>query len=330
MKNKKIVIKKILLIAAIIVLILVAIDLLVMGIYAHKIPHHYASAEEGRELLLSNTEYYEHFTQNDIDYRLRKSGGTIDELLKATTDEIKDFNPIEKYIMEHRIARMARTLDKKGYELPYLDKIIYIKTDMDLEGGHSGYTHRNEIYLNSTNIMFSVFPGAGKYFDHLLWHELFHCLSRNNRDFRADMYSLIHFTVVDYDYELPPCVRDKSFSNPDVEHHNSHATFIINGHETDCFLAWICTTDYAEDESAFGFATETVLIPIDGTDIYYTREQASNFDKVFGTNTDYVIDPEECMADNFADAMLYGLDGRDGQGYPNPEIIQGVIDILSK
>ena len=46
MKNKKIVIKKNLLIAAIIVLILVAIDLLVMGIYAQKIPHHYSSAEE--------------------------------------------------------------------------------------------------------------------------------------------------------------------------------------------------------------------------------------------------------------------------------------------
>ena len=34
------------------------------------------------------------------------------------------------------------------------------------------------------------------------------------------------------------------------------------------------------------------------------------------------------MADNFADAMQYGIEGREGQGYPNPEIIQGVIDLL--
>ena len=33
------------------------------------------------------------------------------------------------------------------------------------------------------------------------------------------------------------------------------------------------------------------------------------------------------MADNFEYAMFYGMDG---QGYPNPEIIQGVIDIVRK
>ena len=42
----------------------------------------------------------------------------------------------------------------------------------------------------------------------------------------------------------------------------------------------------------------------------------------------YVIDPEECMADNFADAMQYGTDGGNGQGYPNPEIIQGIMEVV--
>ena len=40
--------------------------------------------------------------------------------------------------------------------------------------------------------------------------------------------------------------------------------------------------------------------------------------------------PEECMADNFAFAMLYGVEGENNQGYPNPEIIQGIIDIMSR
>lgn len=35
------------------------------------------------------------------------------------------------------------------------------------------------------------------------------------------------------------------------------------------------------------------------------------------------------MADNFADAMQYGVKGRNGQGYSNPEIIEGIIDILN-
>ena len=64
--------------------------------------------------------------------------------------------------------------------------------------------------------------------------------------------------------------------------------------------------------------------------VYFTKDQASDFDKIFGTNTDDVTDPEECLADNFAYAMYYGVDGPNGQGYPDPEIIRGLIDMVSR
>ena len=87
--------------------------------------------------------------------------------------------------------------------------------------------------------------------------------------------------------------------------------------------------DYAQIQSDEDSDKIVALVPTDGSDTYYTRERASNFDEVFGTNTRYVIDPEECMADNSAYAMFYGIKGKDGKGYPNPEIIQGVIDAVS-
>ena len=43
-----------------------------------------------------------------------------------------------------------------------------------------------------------------------------------------------------------------------------------------------------------------------------------------------MIDPEECMADNFSLALTYGMEGPDGIGYPNPEIIKGIIDYLKR
>ncbi|MBR2782154.1 MAG: hypothetical protein IKE00_02325 [Oscillospiraceae bacterium] len=325
MKNKKGVGKKILLIVLIVILVCAIADICVAETGARRIPHRFASAEEGKELLLANSEYYSRFSQKDIDYRMKKEGATMEELLRATTDEIRNFNLFEKYLMDRRIAKMARQLKKNGYALPKLETITYIKTDMSVEGSQSGYTHGNEIYLNSTNILFSFIPGASEFFDHLLWHELFHCLTRNNPGFRAEMYSLIHFTVADFDFELPPDVRENYHSNPDVEHHNAYATFLIDGKETDCFLAWIFT-----GEEPASFESTAVLIPIDGTDTFYLPEQASNFDEVFGNNNDYKIDPEEYMANNFADAMQYGLGGRNGQSYPNPEIIQGVMDCLRK
>ena len=332
-QNKKKNVKRVFKMIAIVIMGWLAVNLCMTAVFAWKIPHRYASAEEGKQLLLSNTDYYSNFTHNDTEFRLKKTGATLDELLQASADEIRDYNLIEKYFIDHEAAKMALKLMWNGYVLPETEKIVFVKSDMSVEMGNSGYTHGTQIYLNSgfvtTFSLLSIIPGFSEYFDELLWHEYFHCLSRNNPDFRARMYSLIHFTVADSDFELPPSVLERYLSNPDVEHHDSYAAFIIDGQEIDCFTAWITTMDYAqvrpEDSD-----TIVALVPTDGSDIYYTKEQASNFDDVFGTNTSYVIDPEECMADNFAYAMLYGMKGKDGKGYPDPEIIQGVIDAVKR
>lgn len=299
------------------------------------IPHRYASAEEGRELMLSNDEnYYDHFSQNDLDFKMQKSGATMDEYKAFAAEQVQEFNFFEKAFIDRRIRNIEKILDKNGYKLPEIEEIVFIKTTMEEELGASGYTHGTQIYLNATVIsaysLMEILPETAQLADELLCHEIFHCLTRNNPEFREDMYSLINFTVVDSDFEIPDSVFEYHITNPDVEHHNSYATFIIDGKEVDCFTDMITTVHFDEAQSSFFSCDETALIPIDGTDIYYTPAQASNFDEIFGKNTGYVSDPEECLADNFAYAIVYGIEGRDNQGYPNPEIIQGIIDRLSK
>lgn len=330
MEKQKGSVKKVLLMALIVILIAFLFNLIITEIQARKISHRFASAKEGAEIMLANNEYYNNYTQNDIDFRMQKNGATLDELLEESKKSVQNFNVFEKLYIDRCFAKMQRTIKRNGYVFPKVDEIVLIKADMTLESGNSGYTHGTEIYLDGTIVSLYTFLHAisGDYFETLLWHEMFHCLTRCNADFRAQMYSLIGFTVVDSEYEFPPCVKDSYLSNPDVEHHNSYATFSIDGQDVDCFTVWTTTMDYAEAQSGFSKCSAVVLVPIDGTDIYYTPEQASNFYEVFGRNTDYVNDPEECMADNFKYAMLYGLKGEKGQGYPNPKIIQGVIDYL--
>ena len=136
---------------------------------------------------------------------------------------------------------------------------------------------------------------------------------------------MIHFTVVDQEYEIPPSVYEKFISNPDVEHHNSYATFEIDGKDVDCFTALIATEPFEEKGDSFFDCMDTALVPVDGSDTYYLPEDAENFWEVFGENTGYVIDPEECMADNFRFALTYGMDGRD---YKNPEIIEAILGYI--
>ena len=118
-------------------------------------------------------------------------------------------------------------------------------------------------------------------------------------------------------------------SNSDVEHHDAYATFVIGGEPIECFTAFVTTKHFEKEGDRFFDSGTTALVPIDGTDKYYTPEDAENFDEVFGTNTGYVIDPEECMADNFGYLLAYGMDGPDGKGYPNPEIITSIEDRLN-
>jgi len=75
---------------------------------------------------------------------------------------------------------------------------------------------------------------------------------------------------------------------------------------------------------------EFIMQKKDVTEEEYPKEQASNFDEVFGLNTGYVIDPEECMADNFKYAVIYGMDGPEGNGYANPEIIEAIGKYLQR
>ena len=300
------------------------------------IPHQYASKDEAAKLLLSHQDYYDGFSQNDLDFKMQKKNATMEEYLAFAKEQTLDFTEEEKALIDRLFSEMAKSLDEHGYVLPDLDEIKLVKTTMAEESGAGGYTHGTQIYL-SADILENALHGdaiSKAYYSRLLpgllWHELFHCLTRCNPDFRSDMYRLIHFTVADKDYTIPPSVFAYHISNPDVEHHDAFATFSIEGQDRDCFIDCVTTRHFENEGDSFFDCFTTALIPTDGTDQYYTPEQADNFNDIFGENTDYVIDPEECMADNFSYAMCYGTAGPGGTGYKSPEIIEGILEYLKK
>lgn len=295
------------------------------------IPYRYASMEEGKEIFLANTAYFDGYSQNDLDFKMQKKDAVLDEYKAFGAEQVQEFSEEEKKVMDEYFSYMEKVLKDNGYTLPPQDEIVLIKTTMDEEPGAAAYTHGTEIYISSGMFKYlSMEPEeADGELKHLVFHELFHCLTRSNPDFRRDMYSLIHFTVQDEDFPIPPGVFEYHISNPDVEHHNAYATFRIDGKDIDCFTDFVTTRHFEKEGDSFFETGTTALIPVDGTDTYYTPAQAENFDEIFGKNTDYVIDPEECMADNFALTMNYGMEGPEGKGYPNPEIIEGILNYLS-
>lgn len=294
------------------------------------IPYRFASAEEGRELMLANKEYFDTFNANKIGFVMHNNDVSPEEYMDFAGQQVLEWTDAEKDMIDRCMAIVEASFVNNGWKLPPLETIVFIRTTMLEEGGAFGYTHGTQIYLSGALEEYAKLepeqidvPVAT-----VLAHEMFHCLTRCNPDFRKDMYSIIHFTVEDDEYVLPASVEEYYIANPDVEHHNSHATFLIDGKETECYTAFVTTKHCESGEESFMQFGVTALVPADGTDVWYSVEEASNFDDVFGKNTGYVIDPEECLADNFSYTVIYGEEGPDGNGYPNPEIIEAISKYL--
>ena len=317
------------------------------------ISHRYASAEEGRQLRLNNTNYFNALTQNDIDWKFRCTGKTVDEFKTFAADQIRGFTDAEKKALDAMIALIETRLDALGVCLR-TDEIIFVKSDMEDEGGAGGFTHKNEIYLTSflVEALVDVLEGNDTYppeyleyislvVPELLAHELFHCLSRNDARFRQQMYSLIGFTVMDHEVEFGPAVRNLVLQNPDVERFDNWAEFTINGQKRRCILLPVYACSFAEaaatdpDPSFFNYM-QCVLVPLDAPDTMIPIEQASDFYTVLGHNTDYVIAAEECLADNFGFLVAYGFNGHYdyvGGGvqftrYQTPQLIHNICKTL--
>ncbi len=288
--------------------------------------YRFADADEAAELLLSNRAYYENLSQNDLNFRLQKHNGTLKELETLTAKQTLDFTDEEKAAIDSAMEKIEEACEKHGYTLPAEDSIIFAKTTMQEECNAAAYTHGTQIYLGEQILRYGLIddPAEKLYFQEVISHELFHCLTRSHPEFRKDMYGILGFTVVEEDYDFPQAVSDVIISNPDVEHHNSYASFEIGGEMKDCTV--IFTTDHPFEQPGDNFFTGmmTGLVPVDDLSVIYTSDDAANFWDVFGRNTNYVIDPEETLADNFSFIMTYGPAGYNGAAYNTPELIESI------
>ena len=290
--------------------------------------YRYVDADEAARLLLDNRNYLDNLSQNDLNFRMQKLDATLEELEAFIAKQTQDFTDAEKARIDQAMERIRENCDAWGYVLPPMDDIVFAKTTMREECDADAYTHGTQIYLGEDLIKkdFDDDPKLQAHFDTIVAHELFHCLTRNHPDFRAAMYGILGFTVVDGDYEFAPEIRERMISNPDVEHHDSYTTFDINGTPTNCVALFTTGKPFEKEGDSFFDDMVTGLVPIDDMSTLYTSGDAANFWDVFGRNTDYVIDPEETLADNFSFTVIYGLDGKK---YKTPEIIQA-IDMLLK
>ena len=140
--------------------------------------------------------------------------------------------------------------------------------------------------------------------------EIFHILSRSDKDFKKSAYSTIGFTVLDRDILFPADIIEKRISNPDIDRYDSYINLTVNGQKQNCTM--MTYTDSPFDPQAgktLSDYLQTGLVPLNenfipvqqnGETVIYSIDQTTDFYEQVGKNTDQTINPEEILAENFS------------------------------
>lgn len=287
-----------------------------------------ATKAEAEKLLASEDSYTLNWNEFDINSRLEKTdgSGTKEELLQLAAQETLDWTEEEKEKMERAVDLFNKDIASHHFQLPFPKEIILIKSTMKDEGEAGGYTRNNWIVLSDKRLQ-----ATEERIKRILTHELFHVLTRMNPSFKKKMYETIGFTVLDEELEFPADLKNVRMSNPDVSKYDSYGVFTVDNEKKKCSM--ILYTDRPYTGGRFYLYFKIGFVPLDenlkpirenGKTKMYTLEDMTDFYEVVGRNTNYIINPEEILAENFVFAVL------DVPDLPNPELKNKIQSLLKQ
>ena len=286
----------------------------------------FVDSREAAVMLSTPDKNTDNWGKFDIEARMGRPGATRGELLEKIKTYTCDFTQADKDSLVKAFNIFDKELSAKNLLLPLPDEFVIVKTTMAEEGGAAAYTRENIICVGE-DVLKRV---PANRLAVLIAHETFHILTRNNPAFRKAMYSLIGFNVFDKEIMFSKDITDRRISNPDVNRYDSYAMLTVDGEKRPYTMLIYSDKDY-EGGSIFNYM-KIGLVPLDGNNqpvrkdgrtVIVPLENAVDFYSLVGRNTDYVINPEECLADNFAIAVC-----GTSKKLPNPEIVERILSVI--
>jgi hypothetical protein len=237
---------------------------------------------------------------------------------------------------EDEVGTLTETIESvraglAPYAAHFPERILLVKTTGNEEGNAAYCRHDNVIVLPQ-----KLFNDSPRPLGDLLLHELFHILSRNNRELRDSLYGTVGFTPCS-PIELPESLRPRKITNPDapvIEHYLKVEADGKTVAAVPILFSRTAEYDPASGRTFFAYLTFRLLAierggagwqPVRVGDepwLLDVSEVPGFFDQI-GRNTGYIIHPEEVLADNF---VLLVNGKRD---VPSPEILERMERLLT-
>jgi hypothetical protein len=280
-----------------------------------------ATPEQGAAILSASDEYLTVLTPADLSIRLRGEPGDAGDLARLYARGTRAWSAAERDRLEQMVARHRADLNPLAPWLP--DTVYFIKGTRDIESAIP-HTRGDAIFFGDN------LPDTQEGLDGLFFHELFHVLSRANRNRADEIYGIIGFQRCEA--VLPATITDRMLTNPDAPR-VLHAAPIAENDPT-LFATPILVADpsrytpsRANMAQYFGVEITPMRRGADGRcrpDASVTLTQNQMQEAIFahaGRNTNYMFHPEELMADNFSQMMM-------GQSVADPWVHERLAALL--
>jgi hypothetical protein len=202
------------------------------------------------------------------------------------------------------------------------------------EEGNAAYTRATAIVLPKSELAKSE-----KDLQRLICHELFHILSRRNPELRERLYGIIGFSKCN-EIKLPPDLALRKITNPDAPRNDHFIRLQIDNQEAlavPILLSSVETYDVKRGGEFFAYLQFQFLVVAKSSGSKNCKavsegsspklvgmQRVSGFMEQVGRNTDYIIHPEEILADNFALLVL------NEHNVASPEILEKMREVLMR
>ena len=289
----------------------------------------FASVKEGQEILRTRDGFIRRLSPFDRAARLKTDREVSEpEFLRFVASKVVAWNSADREKVEQAFERVRPALG--GFPLNWPENVLFVHTTGEEEGG-AAYTRGKAVILPRTRL-----DQSPEKLGRLVAHELFHILSRHDRNLRDRLYRVIGFEPCT-EVELPAPYARRRITNPDAPV-NAHRIRV----QQDGRPFWAIPVLYSKSDrydplqggSFFKYLQFRLLLvsveagptvpatPADSVPRLVEVKEVSGFFEQIGRNSSYIIHPEEILAVNFALIVTGETE------FPSPEVAEGIRSVL--
>lgn len=289
----------------------------------------FASETQARAVLGARDDYVRATGAFERSASLR-TAETVDEerFIAAMRDTALAWSEEEERAFASLLPRLERFVLPMRWKSPW--PVLLLKASDRLMDGFP-HTRGNAIVLQER--MLKPALSDPQSLAYLMAHELFHVLSRGDAALQEELYAAIGFrscAAVD----MPATLAGLRLTNPDAPESRHAITVRWRGENVEALPFVHFRSENVNPRSSFSGQVRTSWLPVErrngrcsARDERLALDALEGFYEQVGRNTEYLIHPEEILADNFA-LLFLAAGSENPPKIRSPEVLERVRRIL--